>query len=959
LLQWVEGRCLSYGTSIPYLLWLDVLRGLLGVTADDSSAAVRERLEAYVRLLCADRYGDVYPYLAWLASVPVDEKTEACLEDMQGAALREGTFAAVETLLRSAAEERPLVVVCEDLHWADTTSLALLKRLLALTVRSAVLFVCVFRPDKAHGSYQIQQAAQGCGGRHTDLWLEPLTPDESGVLVGNLLSESGPPTALLDQILGRAEGNPFYVEELIHSLIDQGVLAYDEAAGVWELGQDLAEVSVPETLQGVLMARIDRLAEETKRVLQMAAVIGRVFLYRVLAAIAAAERELDGRLARLEEQDLIRERSRIPELEYIFKHELTREAAYNGLLRRERRAFHGQVAQALETLFPERTGEQAGLLAHHWERAGDAEKAAAYLQRAGDRARFVYAHPEAISYYERALTLLTKERKLEQAARTWMKLGLTHHGAFNFRQAREAYNEGFSMWQQAGALQPAAPPPQAPHAFRLAGFEPGTLDPCRAGDADSFEVTGRLFSGLVERSPDVDVVPEVARRWDVLDGGRTYLFHLREDMRWSDGAPVTAGDFEYAIRQTLHPTCGSRVADYLYDVKGGKAYHHGEVADPSQVGVRALDDTTLMIELERPTSFFLHLLAISKPVPRHVVEARGEAWTELDSIVTNGPFRPVSWEQGESMVLERSPTYRGRFAGNVRRVELGFHVDQPAGPLQMYETGGLDMLDFDGVPPAEWNRVRQRHAGEYVSGPIRWTRYVGFDVTRPPFGDRRVRRAFTLAADREALADQALGGFVSPAAGGLVPPGMPGHSPGIGLPYGPERARQLLAQAGYPGGRGFPPVEAVAPSGPSAGVVVDHLRTQWLRDLGVEITWKSMEWGRYVDRLDRETLAPHLWLMGWGASYDPDGFMRFGEWRRTGGWRNEAYDALVEGARQVMDQGERMRMYQEADRILVDEAPVLLCNYARFHLLVKPWVTKFPISDTGDWFWKDIVIEPH
>jgi oligopeptide transport system substrate-binding protein len=187
---------------------------------------------------------------------------------------------------------------------------------------------------------------------------------------------------------------------------------------------------------------------------------------------------------------------------------------------------------------------------------------------------------------------------------------------------------------------------------------------------------------------------------------------------------------------------------------------------------------------------------------------------------------------------------------------------------------------------------------------------------------------------------------------------MPGHSPGIGQPYDPEGARCLLAEAGYPGGRGFPVLDALTVDRPAAVPTIEYLQAQWLENLGVEITWKKMEWGRLLDRLSRET--PHMRYAGWVADYpDPDNFLRVGFlWERTG-WRNEAYDRLVEGARRVMDQEERMRMYGQADGILVEEAPVLPLLYWRFHLLVKPWVRKYPTSPMKTWFWKDVIIEPH
>ncbi|MBC8249741.1 MAG: AAA family ATPase, partial [Anaerolineales bacterium] len=403
-LDWCEGRCLSYGTSIAYLLWLDVLRGLLGVTVEDSPEGVRAALEEQVRTLCPERFDDVYPYLARLTSLPLEDEVEATLRDLEGEQLKAGTFRAVEALIEYAANERPLVVVCEDMHWADSTSVELLEQLLALTDRAPLLIICVFHPQTEHSSWRIKEtAARLYRHRHTDLWLDPLSAGESETLVGNLLQIEDLPHRLKWRILSHTEGNPFYVEEIIRSLIDDGAIVQDEATGRWQATRDVADIPIPDTLQGVLIARIDRLQEETKRVLQMAAVIGRIFLYRVLAAIAEGERKLDEHLITLQREDMIRERARVPELEYIFKHHLTQEAAYNGLLKKERRVFHRRVAEALEQFFPDRIEEQVELLAHHWEQAGKMGKAINYLLQAGDRARRLGASLEAVDFYRLAL----------------------------------------------------------------------------------------------------------------------------------------------------------------------------------------------------------------------------------------------------------------------------------------------------------------------------------------------------------------------------------------------------------------------------------------------------------------------------------------------------------------------------------------------------------------------------
>jgi len=965
--QWVEGRCLSYGTSIAYLLWLDVLRGLLGVTVEDAPQQVREKLRERVAALCGESSAGVFPYLARLLSVPLDSATQSKLRDLDGQQWKAGTFDAMEALLLHAATERPLVLVLEDLHWADATSAELLERLLSLCDHAPVLFLCLFRPQRECPCWRIKEAAaRSYPHRHTDLWLNPLSIAESRILVANLLRAAcAPPRGveelplkLKERILAVTEGNPFHVEEVLRALIDQQAIVRDEASGQWRAVQDVADIAIPDTLQGVLLARMDRLQEDARRVLQMAAVIGRIFLFRVLNAIAQEEQQLDQHLLTLQRQELIRERARIPELEYIFKHELTREVAYNGLLKKERRTFHRQVAEALERLFAQRIEEQLGLLAYHWERAEDAEKATAYLLRAGDQARLAYAHQEAIDYYQRALHFLEQQEEHERAARTWMKLGLTYHTAFDFQRSREAYDKGFLLWQRAGQ-EPRAASAAAAQTLRVAVVEPTTLDPSQCPDIDSTTVVGQLFSALVQFTPEQDVVPDAARSWEIADGGRTYVFHLREGMQWSDGRPVTAGDFLFGFQQTVAGAKQTGADVQWSDIRGVRAYLQNQLSDWAEVGVRALDDATLVIELEEPTSYILQLLTWLYASPRHAVEKHGESWTEPAKIVTNGPFRLQARQPGTLLVLERNPSYHGRFTGNVQRVEAHILSGGATGHLEAYEHGGLDTADIVLEAPTELERVRQQYAGEYVSAPDLWGLWMGFDLTRPPFHDPRVRRAFALALDREAMARQT-GSYAMPATGGVVPPGMPGHSPGIALPYNPEAARELLAQAGYGAGAGlpFPRVELWYPSRPAVAAPVEYLIKQWQQDLGVEICAEAVEWVPYLDRLARS--LPHVWAICWRADYpDPDNFLRVGLSLYRGGWPRQPYEELLETARHITDQSERMRLYRQADRMVVEEALVLPLTYGNAHYLVKPWVKRYPLSSVAPPFWKDVVIEPH
>jgi oligopeptide transport system substrate-binding protein len=801
---------------------------------------------------------------------------------------------------------------------------------------------------------------------HTQINLKPLSRRASRSLVGEILQKADEiPAALRDMIVEGAEGNPFYVEELVRMLIEDGVIEPGEES--WRIEEkQLEKVRVPPTLTGVIQARLDSLPSEEKSLLQRASVVGRLFWDRAVAELSSDENdsfnkdELNLLLSAVRSRELVfrRERSTFSETEeYIFKHALLRDVTYETVLLKQRKVYHGQVAAWLEVAAGERIDEYLGLIARHYELAEDHVNAVKYLQRAGDRARLAYAHQEAVDYYQRALAILKVQGEHEFAARTLMKLGLVYHTAFDYESSRQAYEDGFDLWRKARQAQPSEAQPPAPHAFRMARSNPATLDPTMADDSFSGGVIIQLFSGLVEGRLAMETIPDVARSWELSEDGRRYVFHLREDVCWSDGVPVTAEDFVYAWTRVLDPTSRSPNASLLYGIKGARAFNKGQITDSSRVGVQAPDAFTLVVELEEPTGYFLSLLAhyATFPIPTHVVEVHGETWTERKNIVTNGAFQLEAWKQDKIMTLVRNPNYHGRFKGNLQQVELAFDMAWPT-QLEMYEADALDLVSFGGTP-LERDRARRRHSGEYYSTPMLGATYVAFDVSRSPFDDPRVRQAFAMATDKVMLANEVLRGYELPAMGGFVPPGVPGHSKDIDPPYDPQQARKLLAEAGYSGGKGFPRVDAL--TWPGIQNRAECLQEQWQENLGVKISWKIMDFPQFIARVDRDPV--HMVQTVWMPDYpDPDSILRACPVRRRTHWRNEVYEELVEKARRVLEQGERLELYAQADRILVEEEAVVIpLTYMWSHMLVKPWVSKLPVSAINEWLWKDFVLEAH
>ncbi len=595
--------------------------------------------------------------------------------------------------------------------------------------------------------------------------------------------------------------------------------------------------------------------------------------------------------------------------------------------------------------------EQPGLLAHHWECSDDEEQALHFLLRAGDAARLAYAHQEAIDFYLRALDLLTEAGQPEREARIWMKLGLAHHTAFQFKRAEAAYQAAFAAWQRPSTADSATLSPPA-QALRIGMLEPLTLDPALPYDLASVEVISQLYSGLAAVTPEADVVPEVASSWEVSEDGRRYTFHLRPDARWSDGTLVTAQDFEYAWKRVLNPGTESPYPSMMYDIQGAQAYHSSQASSPDAVAVRAPDDHTLDVELAEPAAYFLQLLSFAAfmPLSRHATDKWGPPRKRADGVPTNGSFTLGSWEQGVRATLLRNPLYGGVSRGNVQQVQLVFIPNGPCPEaLALYRRDELDICQLGTVPPTELKRLSQVYAGDFVPGPSGGVFFLVFDLRHPPFDDPRVRQAFALSIDRDRLIAAMPGGCCTPATGGLVPPWIPGHTPEIAPPFNPEEARALLAAAGYPRGAGFPDIDMY--SSQRLERFTHSLVAQWRDTLGVEVSASVLERSEYYQKV--AAAPPHIHWRSWVADYpDPDSFLRVGV-RLNTNWRDGEFDRQIEEARRIADQPTRLRLYRRADHILIEQAPFVCISYDRRPLLVKPWVRKFQAA------WKDIIIEPH
>ena len=467
------------------------------------------------------------------------------------------------------------------------------------------------------------------------------------------------------------------------------------------------------------------------------------------------------------------------------------------------------------------------------------------------------------------------------------------------------------------------------------GVEPESLDPAIiTGQADGRVVAG-LFEGLTRlNEKTARAEPAMAEKWEISPDGRTYTFHLRTNLLWSTGDPITTADIVYSWIRALDPLTASEYAGQLFYVKNGEAFTTGKIKDPSQVGVHALDPYTLRVELEHPTPFFLDLCAFETltVVPRQTIQKYGDRWLMADPLPCSGPYRLGYWHLNDKIRLLKNTNYWDAANTQSAIVDM-LPVGSPDAALNLYIHGQADIVwDKSLVPTDLIDLLLQRpdfHSFSYLG-----TYFIRFNVTKKPFDDARVRRAMGLTIDRERIVTKITRAGEQPAYS-LVPPGTANYSPLDITNYDPGLARKLMEQAGYKDGNGFPTFEYLfdAPAGGSAKIHEDiavELQQMWHDNLGIQMNMRQLEWKVYLSA--QAQLDYQVMRSSWIGDYnDPNTFL--GMFTSTDGnnhtgWKSPSYDALIHDANQEPDARKRAEIFREAEKMLIDEdAPIIPLFY--------------------------------
>jgi oligopeptide transport system substrate-binding protein len=470
------------------------------------------------------------------------------------------------------------------------------------------------------------------------------------------------------------------------------------------------------------------------------------------------------------------------------------------------------------------------------------------------------------------------------------------------------------------------------------------LDPQLATHTADYGVLSALFEGLVAEDPvDLHPVPGVAERWQVSADGLTYTFYLRADARWSDGNPVTAGDFIASWRRILTPSFGATTAADLYIIQGAEAFNRGD-GPFEQVGLRSPDARTLRVSLEHAAPWFLSVLDSPPwmPVPVSTIAkygdsaTRGNPWAAPGRFVGNGPFVLDSWHRGQDILVSRSPTYWDR--ASVRLSAIRFHAFESIDAEERaFRAGQLHVTEA--MPPERIDAYRRDAPRLLRIDPLLGTYFICVNVRRPGLNDSRIRLALALAIDRTAIVEKVLRAGQRPAYS-FTPPGMGGYSPEPVQRLDADGARRLLAEAGQAGGGRLPAFTLMYNNSDVHRVVAEALQEMWRRELGVQVQIYNQELKGTLEA--RRTGNYDMLLSSWIADYeDPSAFLDI--WRGDDadnftGWSSAAYDTLLFSAARAAGTEARAALFEKAERLLLEEAPVIPLYHYTHAFLIQPSV---------------------
>ena len=498
------------------------------------------------------------------------------------------------------------------------------------------------------------------------------------------------------------------------------------------------------------------------------------------------------------------------------------------------------------------------------------------------------------------------------------------------------------------------------------GAEPMGLDPQIVTGVPEHHIISALIEGLVtENKKNLNPEPGTAERWETSEDGLVWKFHLREDAKWSNGDPVTANDFVESYQRMLTPSLGSQYAYMLHVVKNAEAYNSGKLKDFSQVGFEAINDKQLNITLKAPTPYFLSLLNHYSWFPVHIpsikkhggIDKPDNRWTLPGNFVGNGPFILDKWEINKVIVVKKSSTYWDR--KTVKLEEIHFHpISDVEVEERAFRSGQIHVSNT--IPLNKIEVYRKKDAEKLRIDTYLGTYFYRLNTKRKPLDDKRVRMALALAVDRESIVRNIHYRTVK-VAGNITPPGTGGYTyQGSPLKYDPDKARQLLAEAGFPRGQGFPKLSVLYNSSEQHRRMAEVIQQMWKKNLGIEIELANEEWKVYLKT--SQEMDYDISRAGWIGDY-PDANTFLDMWLTDGGnnytgFSLVEYDKLIADAANAPSVEARLALFQKAEGLLMEEMPILPIYFYTARYLIDPQVREWHPTILNHHPYKHVYLAP-
>lgn len=498
------------------------------------------------------------------------------------------------------------------------------------------------------------------------------------------------------------------------------------------------------------------------------------------------------------------------------------------------------------------------------------------------------------------------------------------------------------------------------------GAEVQDLDPATVSGVTEHRVLSALFEGLTSLDPKtLEPIPAVAEKWDISDDKKIYTFYLRKNTFWSNGDPVTAQDFIYSWERTLTPQLSSEYAYLLFCIKNAKEYFEGKIKNFSEVGVEAIDEHTLKVQLEYPTAYFLKMQVhnIWYPIHKGTVEKygsiyeRNNPWTHTGNHVSNGPYQLEEWIPNKSIRVTKNPHYWNK--NNVAIEKISFYpIDNQMTEERLFRIGYLDLTSTIPLRKLEYYRIN--HPQSLLLHPYIGVYYYRINVKHPVLSNINVRKALAYSIDRAQITEYVLKGGEQPALY-YVPNGIGNYQSPHRLTFDPEYAKKMLAEAGYPNGENFPDIEILFNTSEAHKLIAEAIQRMWKKHLNINVKLLNQDWKVYLISMNQ--LDYQIARSAWIADFlDPvnflECFLSYSGNNRTG-WENKQFDTLVEQAYRESDETKRNKLMFQAEEILLEELPIIPIYFYTWKMLISSRVENFSPNVLGYIRWQELRIKPN